>query len=1023
MFETVECEENYAGSIKPDPEDQKTGRVSTDLFDSCSQFGVLPYLCGQLANAQPKECHKLDSERPDFIARYWGKAQPQLDQGPRWHPLAFHSLDVAACAVALLDDQPRLARALGRMLALDEVQARTWSLVAVALHDLGKFTPAFQVKSDEIAAQPDPVLKWSRPQPVDPGHAHTGGVLWDIALEDEVFASAMLDAKPRSFRRFYLAACGHHGRPAKETFAGDDQFWRAFDRDALDRDAPRNDALAFARAVLALLAPDGLPGAPTEAATKRASWLVAGIVNLCDWAGSDQAYFPYRCADEFASLSAYWKMTLEQAKTATQEKGLLASKAAASLNLSDLLALEANAPLRATPLQRWAQSDALAPLITAAAPVFAVIEDFTGSGKTEAAALLAHRIMAAGGDAGDGPRGLYWALPTQATSNAIHQRFKDKNVFRRFYVDDADPSIVNAHGGARIDQALAARARDNSQIAEANSYGGNGHDPAEAEETRWLHDDKRTALSADIGVGTIDQALLAVLPSKFNVMRLLGLSKSVLIIDEAHAYDPYMNALMDRLITFQAALGGSVIVLSATLTTAQRQALTAAFARGVGVLLKWPVDAGTHFPSALLATPGNSGGLRIHAEPLAADTIKQRGTRRDLPVELIESPELAEAYLIERAQAGECAVYIRNTVGDARASFERICAAVSSQALDLRVSLFHARFTMADRAEIERAVLSAFGKESKIEGRKGRILVATQVVEQSLDLDFDAMVTDLAPIDLLIQRAGRLHRHSGKGDPFRRQNRATPRLIIVGPAPVQDAKANWFSNVFPVAQYVYPNTGRLWAGLRQIEACGGLNLASENPRDLLDSVYEFPVEAMPKALQKLTLAYEEGTQQAQRGQGTSNALDLDGGYALGGQGQAWEDEAKTPTRLGEMGDPVRLAEIGKAGALVPFGWSSYTNRGSAPGWLDWSLAEIRLRRSQFAEFVPADEAERAAVQTLIAEWRSRRDETPVVVLRPRDQLKADNKRIAKIRILRASETLEAIAMYDRSVGWRLAGEG
>jgi CRISPR-associated endonuclease/helicase Cas3 len=945
---------------------------------------------------------------PDFVARYWGKAQPKEEDAPRWHPLAFHALDVAACASALLENQPSLLRALARVSGLSEAHARMWTLCAVALHDLGKFTPAFQVKSDEIEALADPAIKWKRPQAEDPGHAHTGGAFWDIALKDEVFTKAMADLDaPYAFRSFYLAACGHHGRPAKREFEGADAFWRTFDRGAEDRDAPQKDALDFARATIGLLARDGLAGSPHEQNTQRASWLVAGITNLCDWAGSDQAFFPYRQAGEFPSLDAYWEMTQDQAKEALREKGLMASEVSPSLILQDLLSLPDEVTVRATPLQRWAQSSVLGPFLSGDRPVFAVIEDFTGSGKTEAAALLAHRIMAVGG-----ARGLYWALPTQATSNAIHARFE--KVFRKFYVDDADPSIVNAHGAAKLAHALTARERANPKTAAAKAYGGEGHDPAEADATRWLHDDKRTALFADIGVGTIDQALLAVLPSKFNVLRLLGLSKGVLVIDEAHSYDPYMNALMERLVTFQAALGGSVVILSATLTTAQRLALTAAFARGVGASLDRPVDLGMHFPSAVLAVPDDAGGLRVHADPLKASPEEMRGTRRDLAVDRLDCPNTAEAYLLERAAEGECAVYIRNTVGDAIESFERLCKADPERAEAGKITLFHARFSMMDRARIEDATLRAFGKDSKIEGREGRILVSTQVVEQSLDLDFDNMITDLAPIDLMIQRAGRLHRHADHAEPYRRKNRPAPRLLVVAPLPAAKAGANWYSSVFPVANYVYPNTGRLWAGLHEVETRGGLNLLHENPRELLDAVYTLDDAAMPEALGEITRRQEEGIDRAQRGQGIANALEPDRGYGPE-QAAHWEAEARTPTRLGEMGEPVRLAVMDQAGRLVPFGWEPEEGR-RWPDWLDWVRAEIRLRRSQFVGFLPSSPEESRLSHELLNQWQAARDNTPLVVLRT---CHANPSWNAAVRIERAFVETSATACYDSAVGWRL----
>jgi CRISPR-associated endonuclease/helicase Cas3 len=683
--------------------------------------------------------------------------------------------------------------------------------------------------------------------------------------------------------------------------------------------------------------------------------------------------------------------------------------------LDQLLDLRNGAVALPTPLQRWAQSPELAPLLTGDSPVFAVIEDFTGSGKTEAAALLAHRIMRLGG-----ARGLYWALPTQATSNAIHARFR--NVFRKFFVDDADPSIVNAHGGSKVAHALAVRARSNTDAAAASAYGGEGHDPAEAEATRWLHDDKRTALFADIGVGTIDQALLGILPSKFNVLRLLGLSKGVLVIDEAHSYDPYMNALMERLITFQAALGGSVAVLSATLTTGQRQALAAAFAKGVGVKPPVPLEAGTHFPSAMLAAPDKTGGLIVHARPLDASPVELRGTRRDLPFDRLNSPQEAEAHLLARAQAQECGVYIRNTVGDALESFERLCEAAPNMAAEGKITLFHARFSMKDRAKIENATLEAFGKNSKVKDRAGRILVSTQVVEQSLDIDFDNMVTDLAPIDLLIQRAGRLHRHSDQTDPFRLSNRPSPRLLVVAPAPVDAAKATWLKDVLPVANYVYPNTGRLWAGLREITARGGLNLLSENPRDLLDAVYTLDDDRMPKELGAITRRQEEGTDRAQRGRGASNALDLHLGYSAE-QAAYWDREARTPTRLGEMGTSLRLAVMTETSGLVPLGWKS-DNGKRPPDWIDWAQSEIRLRRSHFAEFVAVDQAEADAVAELRGRWLARRDETPLVVLRETDShlhaaAAAGPVRTARVVIERMNCTRETWAMYDSARGWRV----
>ncbi len=329
---------------------------------------------------------------------------------------------------------------------------------------------------------------------------------------------------------------------------------------------------------------------------------------------------------------------------------------------------------------------------------------------------------------------------------------------------------------------------------------------------------------------------------------------------------------------------------------------------------------------------------------------------------------------------------------------------------------------MADRRRIEAETLRAFGKASTIEARAGRILVATQVVEQSLDLDFDNMVTDLAPIDLLVQRAGRLHRHADLADPYRKSERRAPRLKLVAPAPAADATANWFGSLLPVANYVYPNTGRLWAGLREIEIRGGLKLASENPRHLLDAVYTLDDSRMPEALGRVTRNQEEGADRARRGQGAANALDPDKGYGVE-QGVRWEDEAKTPTRIGELGRPVRLAVMQRIGTLVPFGLNfEVRSTGAAsetspkPDWLDWAQAEIRLRRSLFADFEASNEREMLAVETLRDEWKARHDETPVVVLRRDD---SNGSWFAEIRLERGGIMIQSTARYDENAGWRV----
>jgi CRISPR-associated endonuclease/helicase Cas3 len=221
-----------------------------------------------------------------------------------------------------------------------------------------------------------------------------------------------------------------------------------------------------------------------------------------------------------------------------------------------------------SPVQRWAEEVALPK-----GPALTLVEEATGGGKTEAALVLAHRLMADGR-----AQGLYVALPTMATANAMFERVKE--ACGRLFAEGERPSLVLAHGRAELHEGF----RDlwvpvgshPSDDPEDERDGSGAAAPA------WLADSRKKAFLADLGVGTIDQALLAVLTAKHQSLRLLGLASKVLIVDEAHAYDAYMQEELKRLLEFQAALGGSAIVLSATLPQATRRDLAASFAKGLG---------------------------------------------------------------------------------------------------------------------------------------------------------------------------------------------------------------------------------------------------------------------------------------------------------------------------------------------------------------------------------------------------------------------------------------------------------
>jgi CRISPR-associated endonuclease/helicase Cas3 len=268
-------------------------------------------------------------------------------------------------------------------------------------------------------------------------------------------------------------------------------------------------------------------------------------------------------------------------------------------------------------------------------------------------------------------------------------------------------------------------------------------------------------------------------------------------VDEAHAYDPYMTEELKRLILFQAGLGGGTVVLSATLPSALRATLAAAFAAGAGI---------TPRPLPERAYPLVTVLRRDDAQehPRAG----RDGLARTVAVERVGLFAAALDEVARAARAGAAVAWVRNTVRDAAAARAALTEA------GVPATLFHARFAMGDRQAIETEVLARFGKRG---ADRAGVVVATQVIEQSLDLDFDLMVTDLAPMDLLIQRAGRVFRHARSGRAV-----SAPRLVVLSPEPVDAPVADWLGPELRGTGRVYGNDALLWRSARTLFAAGAI---------------------------------------------------------------------------------------------------------------------------------------------------------------------------------------------------------
>jgi CRISPR-associated endonuclease/helicase Cas3 len=834
--------------------------------------------------------------------RYWGKAR-QEGEGPPLHLLPLHGLDVAAAGVALLEQRANLWSDLASFLEMGREDLLSWLAFLLSIHDLGKFGAGFQW------LRPDLVEKLgtgTREVPYDERHDTLGFVvglgstsapgilLCEVGAEwpDRSAADLREVVEP-----WLSAVTGHHGRPPRAVSSAVLRY-RHFPLPVLA------DAAAFVREAMALHLPAGAPAPAIEPdrllAVRRASWLVAGLAVAADWIGSNVAWFPYESSA--IPLNDYWTTrALPQARRAVRESGLRLALPAPNTGLHTLFPFATTL----TPLQ-----DLIEHVSLERGPQLFLIEEVTGGGKTEAAIALCHRLLANGS-----ADGFYFGLPTMATANAMYDRLSP--VYQSLFAKDASPSWVLAHSAASMRIPL-----EDRNVHEAAAPGDSL--TASRQCSRWLSDSRKKALLAHAGVGTIDQALLGVLPARHQSMRLFGLSRKVLIVDEVHACDAYMHRLLSALLSFHASLGGSAVLLSATLPQKMRRDLVEAFADGLGV--EPPKPAREDYP---LVTHLSFEGLAEHPVPA------RPASRRRVSVRPLLNDDAVRLHLSSALAEGRCACWIRNSVDDAIEAYREWVARLGPE----RVTLFHARFALCDRLRREREVLHRFGPDSDVILRTGQLLIATQVVEQSLDLDFDTMVTDLAPIDLVIQRAGRLMRHSRTARGSRTDGadgRGDPVLGIAMPEPIENAEASWYASRFPRGAHVYEHHGHLWLTASWLSRRRGFAVPDDS-REMIEGVFSPDMQArVPAGLTRRSDA-ADGRAHAATALARLNALPRDSGYASAGT--PWQDDASAPTRLGDPTSTVRFARYDE-GRLVPLSADSSRHA--------WQLSQVTVRRTRVA---------------------------------------------------------------------------
>ncbi|MBI5648397.1 MAG: CRISPR-associated helicase Cas3' [Ignavibacteriae bacterium] len=805
--------------------------------------------------------------------KYWAKAERS---GSAYHLLPYHLLDVAAVGDVLTRHENTLPSELHARAGLDPDTARAFVCFLLSLHDFGKFSHTFQYLRPDIDTSLNGI---SRPRPMAYGmhHGAMGKLLWEECLTRRMMSNLVADRahslRINSIRRvlnpWMETVMGHHGAPIIST--------QGLLRDKFDeRDIAAAEQLFDDLLRLHLRDGTGLTdifekiGSMENGDTNRLSWLMAGLTILSDWVGSNAELFPFH--PETIPIEHYWReYALPQAEEALQTLMLLPTRVRSGVDFHALFnaaICDPTVKMIPTPLQRYALECDIPD-----GPNLYIMEDLTGAGKTEAALSLAYRMMENGQ-----AEGWYFALPTQATSNGIFAR--TASMYENCYDERTRPTIVLAHGGKAFHapfQAVLATTMHDTLDSAAIGILEDEEFPGGASCSAWLAEDSRRAFLASVGVGTIDQALLSVLPVRYQALRLYGLSRKVLIVDEVHAYDSYMRNLLGALLSFHSALGGSTILLSATLPSEMRSYLIHAFLHHLGDTP--PHDLRSEYPLVTHVS-------WQHARPAETPISCRTGGKREVQFHFSDSKSAVHERIGNAVDRGQCVCWIRNTVNDAIDAYRELIVTYGRE----RIDLFHARFTQHDRSNIERRVMTMFGKESGPESRAGRILVATQVVEQSLDLDFDVLISDLAPVDLIIQRAGRLHRHS-------RGERGKPEMLVFGPVPVDDAGEDWYPSLFPRAAWVYQDHGRLWLTARVLRERDGVQCFPEHARTLIESVHgPHAADNMPAAL-RAPHFQAEGKVRGQGSLATARVLNVMDGYTA--QNTRWENDQIASTRLGQ----------------------------------------------------------------------------------------------------------------------------
>jgi CRISPR-associated endonuclease/helicase Cas3 len=815
----------------------------------------------------------------------WGKAD--LVAGT-FHHLAHHCADVAACFEAMAALPVIRAR-------LEVVAKRTLTDIDIArlsvlafLHDAGKLHPGFQAKGWPAGA-------WSKSLH---GHVREGAAIFDEHALRPIAEHLGLGALVNWGVDYDLlmASLAHHGRPFNmgDRIAKND--WRTDPNTAyspeqaaaeIGQNLPKWFPLAFEASATPL---------PEEPGFQH---LLCGLISLADWLGSDRRFFEFSGAlDE-----DYISQARTKAALAVQRIGLD----------TRLLRSMMQQPVSFEVITGYVEARAHQQTLADFDPDerLVILEAETGSGKTEAALWRFANLFARGL-----VDGLYFALPTRAAAQQIHRRVQ--GVAMRVFGEQAPEVVLAVPGYLKAGHAEGHRLPD---------WTVRWDDDANASESkltaRWAAEHAKRYLAAPIAVGTVDQVMLAALQVKHAHLRSAALSRTLLVIDEVHASDRYMTEVQRHLLRIHCGRGGFALLMSATLGSTARERW---------LEMKRP---STFAEAAAVEYPAIWGASRNSPLPIQASRPAEPPKAVEMHLSATMAADQVAESAIREARGGARVLVIRNTVTAAIDTFDAISARGES-GLMLSVNgiptVHHSRFAPEDRVALDRAAEAALDPAQRTP--QGVIVIGTQTLEQSLDIDADILLTDLCPVDVLLQRIGRLHRRRLAARPTGYE---TPRCLVFSPsgglAPLlkpafDNGLGAWLENGVP--QGIYRDLSGLELTRRLIESQPVWRIPEMNRLLVESATHHERIEALHHELGQDWQNYWNSV----NGTDVANAM---AAYRIGVRTDVRfndpavlfaSDEERIRTRLGLEGATVRFAapEPGPFGSPVgqitlPAHWS------------------------------------------------------------------------------------------------------